>query len=140
MYSLKELRKENHYSQIEVADMIEKHVNIYRKYEQNRIQMPAVTLKKLSEIYNVSMDDIEIMGFKRKYDSFNRLKKKKTIKELRKEEDLTKKAVALGAEITPSAYDFYEKDAVNISALAFAKICDFFIVSRDDVIIPGSIG
>lgn len=61
---------------------------------------------------------------------------KHTIKELREDCAITRKELANDLNIPYTSYLQYESGQTNMPAYVFSAICDYFNISRDDVIIP----
>lgn len=55
---IKDLRKENRFTQKEVADILDCSQQVYSNYELGQRDIPTSVLMKLSVIYNVSTDYI----------------------------------------------------------------------------------
>jgi len=62
--------------------------------------------------------------------------KQYTLQELRALSDLSMKDLAEELGISPTAYSTWEKGTVNMPAIGFSLICDYFQLSRDEVKIP----
>lgn len=66
---IKELRKEEKYTQQQVADTLGIKRQVYRRYEVGERMIPVCLLIKLSELYNVSCDYIlELTDIRQKYE------------------------------------------------------------------------
>ena len=50
------LRKKHGYSQQEIADRLNMHRSVYRRYEQGQRELPLWAAIKLAELYGVSLD------------------------------------------------------------------------------------
>ena len=55
---IEDLRTDNDYTQKFVADYLNMHVGVYRRYEKGTREIPAWALIKLSELYQCSTDYI----------------------------------------------------------------------------------
>lgn len=53
---LKELRKANKYKQIEIAELLSCSQGVYSRYENEEREPPFDIMKKLAEIYGVTID------------------------------------------------------------------------------------
>ncbi len=53
---LKELRKTHNYKQIEIAEMLSCSQGVYSRYESEEREPPFDIIKKLAEIYGVTID------------------------------------------------------------------------------------
>ena len=58
MNLLKEIRKKHHYTQKDIAYFLEITTQAYANYEQNIRQPDIQTLKKLSQFFRVSIDEL----------------------------------------------------------------------------------
>ncbi|HBN38873.1 MAG TPA: transcriptional regulator [Ruminococcaceae bacterium] len=53
---IRDIREDNGYLQQDIADMLGLYLNTYRRYETGERTIPVNLLRKLSKIYNVSLD------------------------------------------------------------------------------------
>lgn len=53
---IRDTREDNGYLQQDIADMLGLYLNTYRRYETGERTIPVNLLRKLSKIYNVSLD------------------------------------------------------------------------------------
>lgn len=53
---IRDIRADNGYLQQDIADMLGLYLNTYRRYETGERTIPVNLLRKLSKIYNVSLD------------------------------------------------------------------------------------
>lgn len=53
---IRDIREDNGYLQQNIADMLGLYLNTYRRYETGERTIPVNLLRKLSKIYNVSLD------------------------------------------------------------------------------------
>lgn len=51
-----DLREDNDFSQKAVAEFLEMHPNVYRRYEKGTREIPVSTVMKLADFYHVSTD------------------------------------------------------------------------------------
>lgn len=51
-----DLREDNDFSQKAVAEFLEMHPNVYRRYEKGTREVPVSVVMKLADFYHVSTD------------------------------------------------------------------------------------
>ena len=61
---------------------------------------------------------------------------KLTLKDVRKKQDLTQATVAEIMGVTIATVSAWETNKSDMPARKFAKICDIYRVSRDDILLP----
>ena len=55
---IEDLRIDNDYTQAQVADYLNMHVGVYRRYEKGTREIPSWAVIKLAELYGCSTDYI----------------------------------------------------------------------------------
>lgn len=55
---LRDLREDSDKTQQEIADYLNMHRSVYRRYESGEREIPVWALEKLADLYNTSMDYI----------------------------------------------------------------------------------
>lgn len=53
---IRDLREDNDKTQQEIADLLNMHRSVYRRYEQGQRELPLWAAIKLAELYGVSLD------------------------------------------------------------------------------------
>lgn len=53
---IRDLREDNDKTQQEIADLLNMHRSVYRRYEQGERELPLWAAIKLAELYGVSLD------------------------------------------------------------------------------------
>ncbi len=132
---LKNLREENNLKQTEIAKYLGIDNSQYCHYENESRTLPIKHLNSLSQYYNVSIDFLfnftDIKTYQNdKKDIDNKLSGRR-IKEFRKENKLTQKALAAILNTTFSTISFYEKGDYTIATPYIYTICKKYNISAD---------
>ena len=134
---IKDLRIDNDLNQEDIADIIGISFKTYSTYELGYISMPLKHLNILCNYYNVSMD--YILGFtsKKNYTNEKNLDKLdksfigNNIEIIRKEHNLSFRALAKIFNTTPSTVHAYEKGKTLILTAFALELCKKYNLSMD---------
>ena len=135
MNKLKELRKENLLTQLELANYLKIKQNSYSQYENELRDIPTIVLKQLSKYYNVSIDyllcltDIKNIYPPSKIININTDMNR--LKDIREENDLLQKDIALKLNTKQNTYSTYETGLCDISTNILKKLALFYNVPID---------
>ncbi len=134
-FRYKTLRENRGLTQEEVAKTLNVKRNTYAKWELLINDMSLDICNKLANFYNVSIDYILGLVPTRQYD--NHLEEinydilSQRLREIRKRRCLTQKSVALAINLTPAAYNSYER-GINIPlTFGIINIANFYNCSID---------
>lgn len=132
---LKELRKENHLTQVEVANYFGISQPSYQSWESGRRSSTRKSLEKLATFFNVSVSYLLGKTDERGYmsagarDTTKEIAKR--IKQLRKDNQLTQIEVAKALKTSQPAYQKWEKGVRTPTPRNLEKLATYFNVSID---------
>ncbi len=130
---LKEIRKNNNLSQIEIADILNIKRTTYGHYETEYQTMPINHLINFCNYFNISLD--YVFGFSQNntlnFKDVDNTVAGKRLKELRKANKLTQEKLAIMLNTTKTVICGYEKGRYLIATPFLYTICKKYNVSAD---------
>ena len=132
---IKELRLEHNLSQKDIAEILGIDQSTYSKFELGKNNFTIISLNKLANYYDVSLDYILKISNKKRYKIENLEIDKKTVgmrlKEIRKDKHLYQETLALGIGTSHSLISEYENGKKLISLQYAYAICKKYNISMD---------
>jgi len=131
---LKELRKENHLTQVEMANYFGTSQPSYQSWESGRRSPTRKSLEKLAAFFNVSVSYLLGETDERGYTSISARDTKEIgerIKQLRKDNQLTQIEVAKALKTSQPSYQKWEKGVRTPTPRNLEKLATYFNVSID---------